>query len=353
MHATVIRDGELVWEERPDPVPGDTELLVAVKAAGLNSADLTQRAGFYPAPPGWPPDIPGMELAGEVVSAGRSVTAFSPGDRVMALVGGGAQATMAFVDESHALAVPDSLPWPEAGGFPEAFSTAYDALFTQGALEMGERVLVSGAAGGVGTAGVQLAREAGAIVTATVRHAEHRRAVADLGAHAVIAPGEEGDHGPYDVVLELVGQASLTNVLPHLATWSRVVVIGVGSGGRIDLDLFTLMTKRARIGGSTCAPAPGERRPTWPPPSPPTYSRPWRRGACASRCARPSHSPRRPRPTSASAPAPSSARWCSSPHDRGRPRRRGPDPVGLRVLEKRPVQLARVLSGWREGTRGF
>jgi NADPH2:quinone reductase len=251
VHATVIRDGELLWEERPDPVPGDTELLVAVKAAGLNSADLTQRAGFYPAPPGWPEDIPGMELAGEVVAAGRSVTAYSPGDRVMAVVGGGAQATMAFVDESHALAVPDAMPWSEAGGFPEAFSTAYDALFTQGALAMGERVLVSGAAGGVGTAGVQLAHEAGAIVTATVRHAEHRQVVADLGADVVLAPGEEGEHGPYDVVLELVGQASLTNVLPHLAIGARVVVIGMGSGSRIELDLFALMSKRARIGGST------------------------------------------------------------------------------------------------------
>ena len=251
MHAVVIRDGRLHWEEHDDPVPGDTELLVSVKAAGLNAADLVQRAGFYPAPPGWPADIPGMELAGEVVSVGRSVTLFSPGDRVMAVVGGGAQATLAFVDESHALAVPDSLPWPEAGGFPEAFSTAYDALFTQAGLQMGERVLVSGAAGGVGTAGVQLAAEAGAIVTATVRNPDHRDAVAAFGAHAVIAPGDEGDAGPYDVVLELVGQASLTNVLPHLATWSRVVVIGVGSGGRMEIDLMQLMTKRARIGGST------------------------------------------------------------------------------------------------------
>ncbi len=247
----VIRDGRLHWEEHDDPVPGDTELLVSVKAAGLNAADLVQRAGFYPAPPGWPADIPGMELAGEVVSVGRSVTLFSPGDRVMAVVGGGAQATLAFVDESHALAVPDPLPWPEAGGFPEAFSTAYDALFTQAGLQMGERVLVSGAAGGVGTAGVQLAAEAGAIVTASVRNPDHRDAVAAFGAHAVIAPGDEGDAGPYDVVLELVGQASLTNVLPHLATWSRVVVIGVGSGGRMEIDLMQLMTKRARIGGST------------------------------------------------------------------------------------------------------
>src|ERR1700761_3037886 len=166
MHAVVIREGQLYWEEREDPVPGDTELLVAVRAAGLNAADLVQRAGFYPAPPGWPVDIPGMEFAGEVAAVGRQVTLFSPGDRVMAVVGGGAQATLALVDESHALAVPEGLDWTEAGGFPEAFPTAYDALFRQGELQMGERVLVSGAAGGVGTAGVQLAAQAGATVTA-------------------------------------------------------------------------------------------------------------------------------------------------------------------------------------------
>ena len=107
VHAVVIRDNRLHWEERDDPVPGDTELLVAVRAAGLNSADLVQRAGFYPAPAGSPPDIPGMELAGEVVGVGRQVTLFAPGDRVMAVVGGGAQATLAVVDETHALAVPD------------------------------------------------------------------------------------------------------------------------------------------------------------------------------------------------------------------------------------------------------
>ena len=132
MHAVVIRDGQLYWEERDDPVPGDTELLVAVRAAGLNAADLVQRAGFYPAPPGWPVDIPGMEFAGEVVAVGRQVTLFAPGDRVMAVVGGGAQATMAFVDESHALPVPDDLSWTEAGGFPEVFTTAYDAPLPPG-----------------------------------------------------------------------------------------------------------------------------------------------------------------------------------------------------------------------------
>jgi NADPH:quinone reductase len=251
VHAVVIRDNRLLWEEREDPVPGDTELLVAVRAAGLNSADLMQRAGFYPAPAGWPQDVPGMELAGEVVGVGGQVTLFAPGDRVMAVVGGGAQATLARVDEQHALAVPDSLPWPEAGGFPEVFSTAFDALFTQAYLRMGERVLVTGAAGGVGTAGIQLAAEAGAIVVATVRDPARADDVTALGAQVVLAPGEEGTAGPYDVVLELVGQASLTGVLPHLATWSRVVVIGVGSGGRMEIDLMQLMTKRARIGGST------------------------------------------------------------------------------------------------------
>ena len=192
-----------------------------------------------------------MEFAGEVVAVGRQVTLFAPGDRVMAVVGGGAQATLALVDETHALPVPADLPWTEAGGFPEVFTTAYDALFRQAELQMGERVLVSGAAGGVGTAGVQLAAQAGATVTATVRDPARRDAVAALGAGTVLAPGDEAAQAPYDVVLELVGAPSLTNVLPHLATWGRVVVIGVGGGGRMELELMDLMRKRISIGGST------------------------------------------------------------------------------------------------------
>ena len=192
MHAAVIRDGRLFWEEREDPVAGDTELLVAVRAAGIN--DATSRSGrdTIQRRRGGPQEIPGMDLAGEVVGVGRQVTLFAPGDRVMAVVGGGAQATLARVDESHALAVPDDISWPEAGGFPEVFTTAYDALFTQAGLKMGERVLVSGAAGGVGTAGVQLAAAAGAIVTATVRDAARRDAVAALGASTVLEPGRRG-----------------------------------------------------------------------------------------------------------------------------------------------------------------
>jgi NADPH:quinone reductase len=250
MYAVVIVDGRLQWEERDDPVPGDTELLVSVRAAGINNADLVQRAGFYPAPPGWPQDIPGMEFAGEVVGVGRQVTSWKAGDRVMAVVGGGAQATLAIVDETHASDVPETLSWPEAGGFPEIYWTAYDALFTQAGLSAGERVLVSGAAGGVGTAGVQLAAATGASVVATVRDAARRAEVGALGA-LVIEPGQEADHGPYDVVLELVGAASLTNALPSLAIGARVVVIGVGGGGRMELDLLQLMQRRARIGAST------------------------------------------------------------------------------------------------------
>jgi NADPH:quinone reductase len=254
MHAVVIRDTELHWEERDDLSPGDTELLVAVRAAGLNGADLMQRAGFHPAPPGAPADVPGLELAGDVVAVGAQVTLFAPEDRVMAVVGGGGQATMAVVDESHALAVPDSLPWPEAGGFPEVFSTAFDALFSQAGLRMGDRVLISGGAGGVGTAGVQLAAAAGASVVATVRDPARHMEVSELGADLAIDPDDVSAHGPYDVVLELVGVASLPSVLPNLAIGARVVVIGVGSGATMPINLHQLMSARARIGGATLRP---------------------------------------------------------------------------------------------------
>ncbi|MDA8357961.1 MAG: zinc-binding dehydrogenase [Actinomycetota bacterium] len=252
MRAVVIGPGgDLGWEERPDPEPGDTELVVAVEAAGLNAADLLQRRGLYPPPAGLPEDILGLELAGTVVGVGRQVTRFAAGDRVMAVVGGGGQATLAVVDESHALPVPESVSWPEAGGFPEVYSTAFDALFTQCGLGVGERVLVTGAAGGVGTAGVQLAAAAGARVTASVRDRGRHGDVAALGAEEVVVPDDVTAKGPYDVVLELVGAASLPGVLAALAPGGRVSVIGVGGGARVELDLLALMRSRARISGST------------------------------------------------------------------------------------------------------
>jgi NADPH:quinone reductase len=245
-----IVEGELQWAEHPDPVAGDTELVVAVRGAGVNAADLMQRQGFYPAPPGVPPDIPGLEMAGEVIAVGPRTSKFAVGDRVMGVVGGGAQAEMAVIDERCALAVPPDLSWEEAGGFPEAFSTAHDALFTQCGLSMGERVLVTAAAGGVGTAGVQLATVAGATTVASVRSPALRPGVAALGAMAA-DPDEALGLGPFDVVLELVGGSSLPGVIGALALRGRIAVIGVGGGARVEIDLLALMQRRARISSST------------------------------------------------------------------------------------------------------
>src|SRR5271157_2647629 len=196
MRAATIRDGEILVEEHPDPVAGTGEVLVRVRAAGLNGADMMQRRGLYPAPPGSPQDIPGMEFAGEVAAVGPGAERFAPGDRVMAIVGGGAQAELAVVHERQLMPVPASLDWAPAGGLPEVFTTAHDALFTQAGLRPGERLLVHGGAGGVGTAAIQLARAAGAQVTATVRREELRGAVAELGAEA-IAPEDFSDRAPF------------------------------------------------------------------------------------------------------------------------------------------------------------
>ena len=237
MRAATIRDGQVVVAEHPDPQPGSGEVLVRVHAAGLNGADIHQRAGHYPAPPGSPPDIPGLELAGEVVARGPGAERFAEGDRVMAVVGGGGQAELATVHERQLMPVPEGVSWIEAGGLPEVFTTAHDALFTQAGLRAGERLLVHGAAGGVGTAGVQLGASTGAHVTATVRNESLRDEVAALGAHQVIDPEGFAEHGPFDVVLELVGAPNLAGDLQALATSGRIVVIGIGGGAKAELNL--------------------------------------------------------------------------------------------------------------------
>jgi NADPH:quinone reductase len=211
------------------------------------------------APPGSPPDIPGLELAGEVVGLGRGATRFVLGDRVMAVVGGGAQAELAVVHERAAMPVPDELDWTAAGGVPEAFTTAHDALFTQAELTVGERVLVHGAAGGVGMAAVQLATMAGARVTATVRDPAAREHIAALGVNALEPEGFE-EHGPFDVVLELVGAPNMPGNLRALAEGGRVCVIGIGAGAKVELNLGALMGKQARIHGSLLRPRALEDR---------------------------------------------------------------------------------------------
>jgi len=260
MRAAVIADGDVTVQERPDPAPGAGEVLVRVRAAGLNGADMLQRRGAYPAPPGSPRDIPGLELAGEVAALGPGAQRFSEGDRVMAIVGGGGQAELCVVHERQLMPVPDSLDWPEAGGVPEVFTTAHDALFTQAGLKPGERLLVHGAAGGVGTAGVQLGRAVGAHVTATVRNEQLRDAVRDLGAHEVLAPDAFADRGPYDVVLELVGAPNIPDSVNALNTLGRIAVIGVAGGFKAELNLLALMGKRGSISSSTLRSRPLEEK---------------------------------------------------------------------------------------------
>jgi putative PIG3 family NAD(P)H quinone oxidoreductase len=260
MRAATIRDGSVVVEEHPDPVPGSGELLVRVRAAGLNGADMLQRKGHYPAPPGSPQDIPGMEFAGEVAAVGPGVMRFEEGDRVMAIVGGGAQAELCLVHERAAMPVPEALGWPAAGGFPEVFTTAHDAVFTQAGLQPGQRLLVHGAAGGVGTAAVQLGATAGATVTATVRNEGHRADVERLGASKAIDPEGFEEHGPFDVVLELVGGPNMPGNLQALEVGGRIAVIGVGGGPKAELSLVALMGKRARIHGSTLRARPLEQK---------------------------------------------------------------------------------------------
>jgi len=165
------------------------------------------------------------------------------------------------VHERQLMPVPEGVSWTHAGGIPEVFTTAHDALFTQAGLAMGERVLISGAAGGVGTAAVQLAAAAGAHVTASVRNADLRDQVLALGAHAALDPQATPDAGPYDVLLELVGASNLDANFAALATGGRIVVIGVGGGGfKAELNLLALMGKRARIGASTLRARPLEEK---------------------------------------------------------------------------------------------
>jgi putative PIG3 family NAD(P)H quinone oxidoreductase len=261
MRAVTIRDGgKLELAEHPDPRPGGGEVLVRVRAAGLNGADMLQRKGGYPAPLGAPQDIPGLEFAGEVIDVGPGALRFRAGDRVMGIVSGGGQAELIAVHERQVMPVPDGIAWTAAGGFPEVFTTAHDALVGQGALRPGERLLVHGAAGGVGSAAVQIGALTGARVTATVRSEASRDKVAALGAERVLPPEGFEEHGPFDMILELVGAPNLPGDLTALNTWGRIVVIGVGAGFNAEVNLLALMGKRGTLRASTLRPRPLEEK---------------------------------------------------------------------------------------------
>src|SRR5579862_1722013 len=241
MRAAAVRDGRLEIVDRPEPVPAPGQILVRVRAAGINNADVLQRAGRYPAPPGAPADVPGLEGAGET----------GDGRRVLALLPGGGHAEVVAVDSRHVLDVPEGLDWPEAGGFMEAFATAHDALFTQAELRGGERLLVTGATGGVGVAAVQLGIAAGAEVTASARH--HHEELRALGADTDV-------DGEYDVILELVGGDNLSLNVERLALRGRIAVIGTGAGARAEIDFGKLMRKRGRIHASTLRSRSGDEK---------------------------------------------------------------------------------------------
>lgn len=261
MHAVTIVDGALAWREHPDPEPGHGEVLIDVKAAGISNADLLQRAGLYPPPPGVAADIPGLEAAGEVVGLGPGANRFAVGDHVMAVLAGAGQAERVVVHERAAMPVPPGVLWDQAGALPENVTTAHDALFSQCGLRPGERLCVHGAAGGVGTAAVLLGALAGASVVATVRDDAKRAGVAALADGVVaVAPDQHLDYGPFDVILELVGAPNMPTNIQALAMGGRISVIGVGAGGKAEVNLLALMAKRGRILASTLRARPLEEK---------------------------------------------------------------------------------------------
>jgi NADPH:quinone reductase len=251
VRALTIVNRALIVDDRPTPEPDPYDVVVEVHSAGLNAADLMQREGFYPAPPGWPVDVPGMELAGVVVAVGDRVVEPLMNRRVCSLVGGGAQAAYCAVPSEHLLFVPDDVSLVEAGGFAEAFSTAYDALVTQGHLREGERVLISGAAGGVGVAAVQIARALGAYPIAVTRDDQWHERLRELGAAETITLEEVSSIEGVDVVLELLGAAHFSRALEAVNPYARIVIIGVGAGSRVEMNLLQVMQMRLTVTGTT------------------------------------------------------------------------------------------------------
>ncbi len=238
--------------------PGASEVLVEVAAAGLNRADCLQRRGFYPAPPGVPPDVPGLEFAGVIESVGASVEGWKPGDRVMGIVGGGAMATRVLTEAAELMPIPDVLSFDAAAAVPEAFLTAYDAIVLQGGLDKGQTVLLHAVASGVGTAAIQLASVLGASSVGTSRSADKLPRCTELGlTHAVLV--EDGQFADavksaapkgVNVILDTVGAAYLSQNIQVIAKQGRLIVIGLMGGVKGELNLGLLLGKRASVHGS-------------------------------------------------------------------------------------------------------
>ncbi len=249
--------------------PAAQEVLVQIAAAGLNRADCLQRRGVYPAPPGVVPDVPGLEFSGTVVKLGSEARAFKLGDEVMGICAGGAMATHIVAHERELVRVPAGVSLVEAAAIPEVFMTAYDALFLQAQLTMGERVLIHAAASGVGTAALQLANAVGATPIGTSRSQEKLERVKSLGLQHGIVPGELGfaeqlkaitQGGLADVILDTVGAKYLTENLKAAAPGGRIVVIGLLGGVKAELPLGVLVGKRLSLRGSVLRSRPLEEK---------------------------------------------------------------------------------------------
>lgn len=240
--------------EVPKPEVGKDHIRVRVYAAGLNRADLIQRRGQYPAPHGWPANIPGLEYAGEVEAVRPGVTRWKVGDRVMGLVGGGAQAEMVVVHQDEVLPIPGRLAYPEAAAIPEAFLTAYDALVIRGRLQLGERVLIHAAGSGVGTAAAQIAKHLGASVLGTSRSGDKlARALLyglDVGIDTSRTPFREAVGEPVDVVLDVLGGPAFADNLAVLAPRGRLVMLGFLAGSMTEADLSPILRKRLEVIGT-------------------------------------------------------------------------------------------------------
>lgn len=274
MRAVVVGEpgGPEVLELRevPRPTPGVGQVRIRVHGSGVNRADVFQRRGLYPAPPGWPEEIPGLEVAGVVESRGPGCRQVEVGDAVMALLGGGGYAEYVVVHERELLPIPDGLDTVRAGGFPEVFLTAFDALVLQMGLSGGETVLIHAVGSGVGTAALQIAREWGARTVGTSRTPwKLDRATGELGLDVAVEGGDRewarevkeatGGRGA-DVVLDLVGAAYLKGNQAVLAPAGRWIVVGVPGGTRGTLDLRALMSRRASITGTVLRARPLEEK---------------------------------------------------------------------------------------------
>ncbi|HEX5520078.1 MAG TPA: NAD(P)H-quinone oxidoreductase, partial [Longimicrobiaceae bacterium] len=271
--AVITRPGGpdvLEIHERPTPAPGHEQILVRVRASALNRADLLQRRGGYPAPPGAPADVPGLEYAGTVDALGAGTALWREGDRVMGIVGGGGHADYVVVHEREAIGVPDNLSWAEAAAVPEVFLTAFDALFAQLELALGERLLIHAVGSGVGTAALQLAVAAGATVLGTSRTAEKLERARALGLDVAIDSAQEDVAGAVEratggrgvhAVLDLIGGAGLgANLRALVPSGGRIVVVGSLAGAEAPLELGLLMRKRARLIGTVLRTRPLEEK---------------------------------------------------------------------------------------------